>query len=374
MALETGKIRNVAVVGHGGVGKTSLVEAMLFAAGAVTRLGRGRRRQHHHRLRSRRDQAQDIDQHLDRLLRLEGPPHQPGRHPRLRRLHRGRAGRAARGRGGRGGRRRRGRRAGADREGLEVRRRVRPAPRHRRQPARPRALGLLPHAGVAGAPPQGPHRPRAHPGRRGGRVPRLRRPGDPARHALRRRQGDRGRHPGRGGRPREGVAREAGGGGGRDRRRPAGQVPRGGLAGRAGDAQGAAGRHQRRARSCRSCARPPPRASAATPCSTSSCTSSRRRPTAARSAAPTSRPSRRALAAPTPRRRSPRWCSRRCPIRTSASSRSSACTPAPCGPTPPCSTSAAAPGSAWATSPGCRARPRRPSRRWGRARSAWPRS
>ena len=40
MAIETGKIRNVAVVGHGGVGKTSLVEAMLFAAGAVTRLGR----------------------------------------------------------------------------------------------------------------------------------------------------------------------------------------------------------------------------------------------------------------------------------------------------------------------------------------------
>ena len=40
MAIEIGKIRNVGVVGHGGVGKTTLVEAMLFAAGAVTRLGR----------------------------------------------------------------------------------------------------------------------------------------------------------------------------------------------------------------------------------------------------------------------------------------------------------------------------------------------
>jgi elongation factor G len=40
MAIESGKIRNIGVVGHGGVGKTSLVEAMLFAAGAVTRLGR----------------------------------------------------------------------------------------------------------------------------------------------------------------------------------------------------------------------------------------------------------------------------------------------------------------------------------------------
>ena len=40
MAIEIDKIRNVGVVGHGGVGKTSLVEAMLFSAGAVTRLGK----------------------------------------------------------------------------------------------------------------------------------------------------------------------------------------------------------------------------------------------------------------------------------------------------------------------------------------------
>jgi elongation factor G len=39
MAHEPGKIRNVAVVGHRGVGKTSLVEAMLFQSGAVNRLG-----------------------------------------------------------------------------------------------------------------------------------------------------------------------------------------------------------------------------------------------------------------------------------------------------------------------------------------------
>ena len=32
-------IRNVALVGHQGCGKTSLVEAMLFSAGATTRLG-----------------------------------------------------------------------------------------------------------------------------------------------------------------------------------------------------------------------------------------------------------------------------------------------------------------------------------------------
>jgi elongation factor G len=38
-STEPGKIRNVAVVGHRGAGKTSLVEAMLFTAGAKSRLG-----------------------------------------------------------------------------------------------------------------------------------------------------------------------------------------------------------------------------------------------------------------------------------------------------------------------------------------------
>src|SRR5262245_39969955 len=37
--LESEKIRNVAVVGHRGTGKTSLIEAMLFQSGAVNRLG-----------------------------------------------------------------------------------------------------------------------------------------------------------------------------------------------------------------------------------------------------------------------------------------------------------------------------------------------
>jgi elongation factor G len=38
--FEVGKIRNMAVIAHGGAGKTSLVEAMLYEAGSIDRLGR----------------------------------------------------------------------------------------------------------------------------------------------------------------------------------------------------------------------------------------------------------------------------------------------------------------------------------------------
>ena len=38
-AYEPSNIRNLAVIGHRGTGKTSLVEAMLFQSGATNRLG-----------------------------------------------------------------------------------------------------------------------------------------------------------------------------------------------------------------------------------------------------------------------------------------------------------------------------------------------
>jgi len=39
-AEEVAKLRNVAIVGQGGTGKTSVADALLFAAGAATRIGR----------------------------------------------------------------------------------------------------------------------------------------------------------------------------------------------------------------------------------------------------------------------------------------------------------------------------------------------
>ena len=38
--FETGNIRNIALLGHGGCGKTSFAEAMLYISGGTDRLGK----------------------------------------------------------------------------------------------------------------------------------------------------------------------------------------------------------------------------------------------------------------------------------------------------------------------------------------------
>ena len=59
MADDVKQVRNIGIIGQGGGGKTSLADAILFAAGATTRLGQRRRRHLVVRLRARGDPPQD---------------------------------------------------------------------------------------------------------------------------------------------------------------------------------------------------------------------------------------------------------------------------------------------------------------------------
>ena len=47
---DAGSIRNIAFIGHGGSGKTSLSEIMLFTAGEINRIGYRDRRKYNLRL------------------------------------------------------------------------------------------------------------------------------------------------------------------------------------------------------------------------------------------------------------------------------------------------------------------------------------
>ncbi len=145
MAHESPKrIRNVALVGHRGSGKTSVNEALLFTAGAINRLG------------SVADGTTVSDSAPDEKaremsisaslssFRWDGPQDQPDRHARRAQLRGRRPLRAARLRGrGVRGQRRDGRR-GHHQPALAARLRARPGAHPVREHARPRARRLLP--------------------------------------------------------------------------------------------------------------------------------------------------------------------------------------------------------------------------------------
>ena len=58
--MTANDIRNICLLGHGGSGKTTLAEQMLFMTKGIGSSGPYRRRQHRLRLRRRGDQAPDL--------------------------------------------------------------------------------------------------------------------------------------------------------------------------------------------------------------------------------------------------------------------------------------------------------------------------
>ena len=141
-------IRNVVLVGPSGAGKTTLVEALLVAAGVLPRAGLRRRRQHGLRLRRRRDPAATLGGLGGGAASARRRQGEPDRHPRLRRLRR-RAARRIAGRGLRAVRHRRQRwRRRANQDAVARVRPGRHAARRGHHQARPRAGELRQRAGL----------------------------------------------------------------------------------------------------------------------------------------------------------------------------------------------------------------------------------
>ena len=169
-------IRNVAFVGHGGSGKTSLVDALAFVSGSSRRHGTHQGRHHPHRLLPRRNRPQALHQPRPRPRRVAGHQAQPHRHPGLSRLLRRGRHRPARGRRRRRRPQRHRRGRGRHRKGLGSLRPAAPAPRPVRLPdgqgARRLRAGLRRREG----PPDAQGRAGRDPHRRRPRLPRHHQP------------------------------------------------------------------------------------------------------------------------------------------------------------------------------------------------------
>ena len=145
---EGANIRNVAVIGHGHAGKTSLVSAMLYAAGANQRHGPCGRRHLHHRLRRGRNRPQDVDFRQPRPRGVGQNENQYRGYARLQHVRpRSQAG-AAGGRCGDRCRRWRGRRRSRHPAGVELLRGISDAAPDRGQPHGSRPRRRRPRSGI----------------------------------------------------------------------------------------------------------------------------------------------------------------------------------------------------------------------------------
>ena len=113
---STESLRNVALVSHGGAGKSSLAEALLYLTGAVNRLGKIEEGNTVSDFEDEEIRRKHFPLHRHHQPGIQGPQGQPARHPGLHRLRRRGDFGAARGgwRAATGGlrRRRRGRHGG----------------------------------------------------------------------------------------------------------------------------------------------------------------------------------------------------------------------------------------------------------------------
>ena len=202
---DTAKLRNLGIIAHGGAGKTSLAEAILFDAGRIDRLGRVDDGTSTMDYEPEEIKAEDIHHLFSGPLRMERPFHPHRRHPRLRQLHR----RYPRLHAGPRLRRRHPfrhfRGQGPDRGDLAVGQRVRDSAHRLRQQDGPGAGQFLPRHRRHGKGARRPGGRHPDPARRRGEFRRGHRPGEDEGLPLRQgplrqvhRERDSGRIPGRG--------------------------------------------------------------------------------------------------------------------------------------------------------------------------------